>query len=258
MSRADRDRKLNPNQVHLWFAFPDEIEDPELLSRYEKILADDELVRQGRFRFDRHRHRFLVARALVRSVLSRYADIEPDRWRFCANKYGKPEISRSMNRLGIRFNLSHTAGLIVCGVALNRDIGVDVENIERQSKTDGIASRYFSPEEIADLETLDETERKERFYRYWTLKESYVKARGIGLSLPLDRFAFHLKENEPIRISFAPDMNDDPDRWQFKLFEPLSNHPAAVSVERPAGADCEFETWKTVPLSTELPFPCEL
>ncbi len=250
--------KLNSNQVHLWFAIPDEIEDRGLLSRYEKILSDDELGRKRRFRFERHRHRFLVAKALVRSVLSRYVDIEPGSWRFCCNKYGKPEISEAMNDSGIRFNLSHTAGLIVCGVVLKNDIGVDVENVQRQGKTDEIANRFFSPAEVADLEAANENDRKERFYRYWTLKESYIKARGMGLSLPLDRFSFHLRDNEPIRISFAPELDDNPKRWQFKLFEPLPNHPTAVSVERSSGIDYEFVGWKIVPLSIERPFPCPL
>lgn len=194
----------------------------------------------------------------MRSVLSLYADVEPGRWIFRANRYGKPEIQESMNDSGIRFNLSHTDDLIVCGVVLKHDIGVDVENIERQSKTIEIAKRFFSPEESADIENLGEKEGKRRFFSYWTLKESYIKACGMGLALPLNRFAFRLGKNDAIRISFASDLNDDPEKWQFKLFDPTPIHTTAVSVERPPGESYEFSTWQIVPLASKRPIICEL
>ena len=264
---------LNPEQVHLWFAFPDEIQSPELLEQYERLLSEEENARRKRFRFERHGHRFAVTRALVRTTLSWYADVEPETWRFATNPYGKPEIEESMNPDGIRFNVSHTRGLIAVALVLKHDIGVDVENTERRSDISRIANRFFSKPEAEDLKDVaekNEAQARERFFRYWTLKESYIKACGKGLSMPLDQFSFHLEEDRSERdwsekdrlleISFATSLDDDPglEQWQFALMEPLPGHPAALSVKRPPDSRHRIFTGKAVPLRSREPFPCRI
>ena len=104
----------------------------------------------------------------------------------------------------VRFNLSHTDGLAVCAVVLKHDIGVDVEHRQRRVVSENIARRFFSPSEVREFESLPERMQQDRFFQYWTLKESYIKARGMGLSIPLEKFSFHLLKNKPIRISFDP------------------------------------------------------
>ena len=209
--------ELNPNEIHLWFAFPDEIQATDLLFAYEKLMTEDEHTKQRRFYFARHRHQYLIARALVRSTLSRYTGIEPCCWRFSKNKYGRPEILSPKGLRPLRFNLSHTDGLIVCAVVLRQDIGVDVEDMERKNTPLKCADRFFSSQEVRDLYKLSESMKRDGFYDYWALKESYIKARGMGLSIPLEQFSFHIAENEPLRISFDPRLEDDPDHWQFLL-----------------------------------------
>ena len=257
---------LNPDQVHLWFAFPEEIRSSELMKQYERLLSDEENARRKRFRFQRHGHRFTVTRALVRTTLSLYANVGPETWRFVTNQYGKPAIEETMNPEGIRFNVSHTRGLIVVALVLKHDIGVDVENTERRSDIARIANRYFSKPEAEDLKAVAEkngTRARERFFRYWTLKESYIKACGKGLSMPLDRFSFHLgkdwlEKDRPLGISFDTSLDDVPEQWQFALMEPLPGHPAALAVKRPPNSCHRIFTGKAVPLRSRVPFPCQI
>jgi 4'-phosphopantetheinyl transferase len=248
--------QLNPDEIHLWFAFQEEIQDVELLSAYEKLMSQEERAQQQRFHFAKHRHQYLITRALVRSTLSRYTNIEPQHWRFWKNDYGRPEIISSAGMPPLRFNLSHTDGLIVCGVVLKQDIGVDVEYLKRNGAKLEIADRFFSPKEVKDLYSVPAQQRRERFFDYWTLKESYIKARCMGLSLPLEQFSFHISEHEPLQISFAPQLHDDPSRWQFWLLKPTEHHKATVSICRPANRHYRLAMKKVVPLMKEQAFSC--
>lgn len=248
---------LSPNELHVWFADPGDFKsDEKLLSIYKTLLSQEEREQQQRFYFKKHRHQYLVSHALVRIILSHYADVAPGDWRFSKNQYGKPEIIASAEMPPLRFNLSHTEGLIMCGVVLTQDIGVDTENIERRSSPVDIADRYFSPQEVKDLYAVPELARKHRFFQYWTLKESYIKARGMGLFLPLEHFSFHLSEGEPLRLSFDARLRDDPECWQCWLLQPTPHHYAAISVCREANTSYTLVMKKTVPLREEITFDC--
>ena len=249
---------LNPNEIHLWFSFPDEIRDVRLLLAYKKLLSPDELDKERRFHFLKHRHQYLIARALIRSTLSRYTAIEPKLLRFFKNYYGRPEIlpPEGIPIPPIRFSLSHTDGLIVCAVVLKQDIGVDVENTKPKEVPLNCIDRFFSPKEISELCTLSDRMKQDRFFDYWTLKESYIKARGMGLSMPLDLFSFHFSENGPLRIAFGTRLKDDPNRWQFWLLRPTPQNKAALSVCRDSKVDYHLSIKKVVPLMREHNFNC--
>ena len=158
----------------------------------------------------------------------------------------------------VRFNLTHTEGLIACAVVLEHDVGVDVEDMERKAITPGLAERFFSGREVEDLCNLPEPEKRDRFYDYWTLKESYIKARGMGLSIPLEQFSFHIADNRALRISFGPRLNDDPNRWRFWLMRPTRRHKAALSVSIGGHTAYRLIIKKTVPLSEEKDFACTI
>jgi 4'-phosphopantetheinyl transferase len=233
----DEDRlTLADDQVHLWFTFTDEVQDRELLALYERLMSEEERNRQRRFLFARHRHEFLVARALVRTTLSRYAPVSPEAWTFSQNEHGRPEISGPAGPGGepwpIRFNLSHTDGLMMVGVVRDREVGVDVEDGLRRVSCLAIADRFFSPAEMRDLHALDLEGQRVRFFHYWTLKESYIKARGMGLALPLHSFSFRVKQGAPLRVAFDPELQDDPLTWQLALFRATDRHTAALAVRR--------------------------
>jgi 4'-phosphopantetheinyl transferase len=252
-SNATPPPRLVAGEVHLWFAFPDEpqLHDPELLEAYRGLMDAAERRRQERYMFARHRHQALVARALVRTTLSRYVpEVAPASWRFVEGKHGRPELADRSS--GMRFNLSHTDGLMVCGVTLESDIGVDVEDARRRvSDTMGIANRFFAPAEVEQLSG----DPRGRFFDFWTLKESYIKARGAGLSLPLRQFAFRLEEPE-IRVSFDAVLQDDPRAWRFALLRPTPHHTAALAVRCPESLLARMG--QVVPLRSEGGLACEV
>ncbi len=249
---------LNSNEIHLWFAFPDEIQDIKLLSVYEKFMNQEERIQHQRFRFNQHRHQYLITRALVRTTLSHYTNIKPQHWYFSKNDYGRPEIIVSEGIPPLRFNLSHTEGLIVCAVVLKQDIGVDVESIERKGSLMEIAKRFFSYQEVQALYALSEEQRQDRFFEYWTLKESYIKARGMGLSLPLKYFSFDIVADQFLQISFEPEWYDDPSQWQFWLLQPTQHHKTSVSVCCEVNQHYQLVMKKVVPLMGEESFFCRV
>ncbi|MDE3153856.1 MAG: 4'-phosphopantetheinyl transferase superfamily protein [Acidobacteriota bacterium] len=222
--------RLADDDVHIWCLRQDHPIDPQALAVCEALLSPGERARRDRFVFPRHQRQFLLAHALVRATLSHYTGVAPARWTFAENQYGRPEPATPDVALPIRFNLSHTDGLIACAVTLGRDIGVDVEDVTRQAAGLDIAERYFAPAEVADLARVPEADRARTFFDYWTLKEAYIKARGMGLALPLRAFAFRLAPGAPPAIAFTPELDDDPATWQFRLLRPTATHRLALAV----------------------------
>lgn len=200
-------------EVHVWIARPDAVSGGDVLSDLLGLLSSDESRRHRRFLRATDRHHFLVAHALTRMTLSRYADVPPANWSFRPVGNGRPEIASPALTSNLRFNLSHTKGLVACAVTLNDDLGLDVENTDRRLNLK-IADHYFSPFEAEQLRTLDASQQRERFFRLWTLKESYIKARGLGLALPLDGFSFRFDGDSP-SVQFADSIDDDPLAWSF-------------------------------------------
>jgi len=233
--------ELPRDEAHLWHVDPDSVRDPGALQAIRDVMTEDEAARQRRFRLPRGRQEALVTRGLVRNCLSQYARVEPADWRFETGPHGRPEIVSPVEWRHLRFNLSHTRGCVVCLVAWDVDVGADVEEIDRGGRLLDVARRYFSAEETDALFALPETQRISRFFDYWTLKESYIKARGMGLALPLAQFSFSIPSDAPVGIRFAPDLDDDPDAWQFELLDLTPRHRAAIAL-RGSGAGFKLRT----------------
>jgi len=226
---------LAADEVHAWHILPERITQPDLLQRCEELLSDDERVRWRRFVREIDAHHYLIAHAMLRTALSQYVDTAPGAWRFECTEFGRPYVAEPKIGRDLQFNLSHAQGLVACAVAWRRPVGIDAENLDRTGVCVELAANYFSAQEIAALRSLPSAARPERFLEYWTLKEAYLKARGVGLSLPLDCFSIHLPPEQPIAISFAPSLDDDPSAWQFAQFRPTPRHVLAVAVRRASG-----------------------
>jgi 4'-phosphopantetheinyl transferase len=240
--------------VDLWCFYHERISDPGLFEAYEDLITPDERIRSRSFHFERDRLMFLATRALVRTVLSTYMDVAPRVWRFAEGVRGKPYIREPTGLPPLHFNLTNTRGLVVCAVSRTYpQVGVDAEWLDRGGETVGIADSYFSRAEIRALHALPPAQQRDRFFRYWTLKESYIKARGLGLALPLEQFSFLLEDAPPIRIAFDPRLTDDPDRWRFAQFSASPCHMVAVGVDT-AGAALELSASSYVPLRGTVPF----
>jgi len=243
---------LPPHEVHIWLAYYDEINDEQLLGTYRQILNDAERRQEPRFYFPRDRRRYLVTRAMARVVLSRYAAVRPADWIFTHNQYGRPEIANAdVAHRQLSFNISHTHSLIALGVVRSRSLGVDVENVVAREASLGIADRYFSSSETTALYAAPHTRRPFRFFEYWTFKESYIKARGMGLSLALDKFSFHFPSDRAVSFEVDPELGDDATRWKFWQFQPASQYLAAVCTELLSAHQEHMVIRQIVPLVSE-------
>ena len=237
-------------QVDLWAAAPDSVE-PDQLEALARELSPDERERAARFVLEPARRSFVVTRALLRRSLSRYADVPPEAWRFARGPHGKPHLDAAQAALGLCFNVSHTAGLGVCAIA-SSEVGVDVQDTTRPPAR--LSERYLTPEERTRLLALPESERAARFYVYWTLKEAYVKARGLGLFLPLTQVGFELEplgvlpggdakaldpkgaDAHAAKLWLGPLCPDDGQRVWLKSWRASERHRLALALMQPEGA----------------------
>ena len=249
--------ELPEDEIHLWFAYPDEWEEPALTASASGILEAGEIARSQRFRFPMHRRLFLASRLLLRTTLSRYAEIPPEAWRFVTNDHGKPRVAREVMPSAPAFNLAHTAGIAVVAVTGGRDVGVDVENRDRRVQARQLIDRFFAPEEAAELGKLSPTDLCERFFLTWTLKEAYIKALGRGLAQPLDSFAFHLAEGRPLRIDFSMEYPQNPWQWRFAVVEPRPRSVGAVCAAAHGSESVCLRCYKACPASGSAPLLCE-
>lgn len=214
--------------LQLWIAYPDDLLNDTAAAQCSAILNEQELARSQRFKFDRHRRESVTTRALVRSALSYGRSVSPQAWRFTANRYGKPAVDPDC---GLRFNASNCVNLVVCLVAESSEVGVDVEPFERAEVMLNLAPEIFSVAERAQLMALPVEERLLRALSLWTLKEAYLKARGEGLAIPLDKFSFIFESESGIHLEIDPSINDRSENWHFFLHDHAGHRIAGV-IER--------------------------
>ena len=218
---------MNEGSLHLWFAYPGDLQNAEIAQTCSALLTDEERVRWQRYKFEQHRREYLATRALLRTTLSNYRSTTPAAWRFNQNEFGKPFIEPAC---GLRFNLSNSHELVACLISDAVEVGVDVESFGRSTAILEVAGRVFSPSEKAQLNELDEAARHERVLTLWTLKEAYIKARGMGLSLPLDKISFLFDALKGIRLKIDAEVDHDPNRWRFCSLD-FADHRVSAVVE---------------------------
>jgi len=232
---------LSRHRAEIWLARPPEIGDPQLLEHYRSLLCPAERARERAFLQAADRRAYLITHALLRTVLSRYCPRRPADWVFHTNPHGRPELAPGQTSLPIDFNLAHTRGLVACALTLGHAIGIDCECTDRPAPLE-VAEHFFSPTEAADLARAPARARDRRFFAYWTLKEAYSKARGLGLCLPLHAYSFDLDDPQGPRIAIDPALHDHPAHWQFHLAAEDPDHLLAIAVKRGQGADLEIRT----------------
>jgi 4'-phosphopantetheinyl transferase len=137
--------------------------------------------------------------------------------------------------------------LIALAVTGGRELGIDVENVVTREVSIEIADRFFAPAEVAELGAVPPERQQDRFFEYWTFKESYIKARGMGLSIPLDRFSFHYPHESAVGIAIQPELGDDANRWEFWQYRPTADYLLAVCAERREGQAPTLTFRKTIP-----------
>ena len=195
---------------------------------YRGWLTAEELERVRRYRFERHRREHLATRVLARAALSRYTGVTPEAWVLGVGSYGKPRVLSPDG--APEFNLANTEGLVVCAVTAKGEVGVDVEPIEGKGDPVELAETAFSAEEVAAVRAAPASERRRLFVALWTLKEAYLKARGLGMALPTNRFTVTLEGVNGGRLQFDPVVRDDPARWQLARITEIAGYCLALAL----------------------------
>jgi 4'-phosphopantetheinyl transferase len=230
---------LNHADVHIWRIALDQ--PAARLPLYAQHLAPDEVTRAQRFYFEHDRQHFTVGRGALRMILSRYAGIAPSQLQFTYSSYGKPALAEATGGATLRFNLSHSAGLALCAVTRNREVGVDIEGMRTLTELKQISSQFFSTNENTTLHALPEAIQTEAFFTCWTRKEAYIKAIGEGLSMPLDSFDVSLVPGEPAALLAVRGTQEEAARWLLRELFPGPGYVAAVVVE---GQDWQVQCWQ--------------
>ena len=208
-------------------------------------LAPDERDRFRRYRHPLASYQFVVGRLLVRAWLEAVSGTAAAEWQLVEGPRGRPHIDYPVSPWS--FNLAHSGGMVACVLSRLPDVGVDLEHLDRRPMAPDLYRRFCSPAEIADIEQQPEEARARRFLTYWTLKEAYLKARGLGIAVHLADVEFSLDGSRP-SIAFRGSLDGTDAGWAFELFQPSPRCLLSVAAPQPAGAPPPRFDVQTVPL----------
>ena len=227
---ATRKLTLGDAEIHVWRA-PLNISNATL-SSFAAWLDSDEQDRAARYHFDQHRNQFIAGRGWLRTLIGWYLQTEPASLIFRYSDFGKPSISEGSETVPLRFNLAHAGDLALYAFTLRREIGIDIELIDAKFASETIARQFFSPKEVAALLKFPTDRRPHAFFDCWTRKEAFIKAQGMGLSLPLDQFEVSIEHDQPALLHTAWDAAEA-SRWALVNVDAAPGYAAALAV--PAG-----------------------
>ena len=228
---------LKPHTVHIWslnFAVND-----DAFNRYHSLLSEDEKKRASKFKFYKDKRCYVVTRGCLRLLSASYLEKNARDIVFVYEKYGKP---RYKHKTILNFNVSHSGDIAVIGFVYEHAIGIDIEKIKNDFDTFEIASNFFSKKEIAALREIPESQKYKAFYRCWTRKEAFIKAKGIGLSFPLDKFSVTLDSDLNAELIQTQWDTYEKLKWQFTSFIPSEDYIAAFTVNSQI-KDIQYFNW---------------
>jgi 4'-phosphopantetheinyl transferase len=229
--------RAQPDEVHVWRATLTKTASE--VESFRRLLTSDEQQRAGNFYFERDRAHFIVARGILRKILGLYLRRSPDSLRFSYSPFGKPDLEEAVGFETPRFNLTHAGVVALYAVTRGRAVGIDVEHVRADIECEEIAGHFFSQGEVETLRALPPDLRTRAFFNCWTRKEAYIKARGEGLSLPLDEFEVSLSPGEPAALLSASDPQEVA-RWSLRELTLAPEYVAALAVE---GSDWRLRCW---------------
>lgn len=233
---------LAPGEVHIWLASLEQ--PPECVQQFLDTLAPDERARAARFYFEKDRRHFIVARGILRALLSSYVQVPATSLRFAYNAYGKPALEFPATSPALCFNLAHSHEMALYAFVYKRELGVDIEYMRLLAADEyiSLAQHHFSPSEYATLRALPESVQKQAFFNCWTRKEAYIKARGKGLSIPLDSFDVSLAPDKPAELLASREAPHTVNAWSLHTLTMPSDYAAALMT---AGREwrCCYRQW---------------
>ena len=210
--------------------------DDAALERMAALLSSEERAIAAAFDAPDRRRSYIAAHALLRSILGRMVGAAPNELVFRYGHRGKPELAGPGTN-NVQFNMSHSRDVVLVAVAHGRRVGVDIEHIDEPGDVRRIAARFLSPRDRDAIEQLPLDRQREGFLRCWTRKEAYMKARGDGISRPLDDFDVALSAESTRatpRLSNAAGDPNEADRWELADVSAPRGFMAAIAVEGPA------------------------
>jgi len=229
--------QLGDGEVHVWRADLDI--PPATIDRLQKTLSPAEQQKASRFHFAKDRLRYMIARGVLRCLAGRYCGQEPESFQFACNPWGKPALQNLS--MPLQFNLSHSGEIVLHAFTVSREIGIDHETIRPDFATQEIAERFFSPMEASRLRSLRSEVQARAFFTCWTRKEAYLKGRGKGLSIGLNRFEVSFASNEPPALLLDQNEPAAIHRWTLHEVPLGSDYVGAVAVE---GKDLQLSFWQ--------------
>jgi len=221
---------LAGDEVHVWRAALDLPQDR--LRELRALLSGDELNRADRLIRVQDRSAFVAGRGILRDIMGRYLRIAPEEVSFSYGKHGKPSLDRGEAGV-LRFNASHSSGLLLIAVTLDREIGIDVERVRPLGDVDAIVERFFSEREKMEFRLVSPDVKHEAFYACWTRKEAYLKAIGEGLGHPLRIFSVSVLPTEAAGFSAQGLSSEETSSWALRDLRPQGGYAAAVAVRGP-------------------------
>ncbi len=217
---------LSSSVIHVWCASLERSETSR--SDLCRVLSEDERNRARQFRFGRDRHRFIVGRGVLRSILSSYIELPAETLEFEYGDFGKPRLASATGDCPIRFNVAHSDALAVYAVSLGHEVGVDVEQVRPIPELLSIAKQFFSGCEHTALRALPDDSQIDAFFNCWTRKEAYLKAGGQGLSEPLDQFDVSI--NDKAELLAVRNASEEHRQWKLTALAPAHGYKAALAV----------------------------
>ncbi len=231
LSQPDRP-DLPEDAVHIWQVRL--VAPVDMVRHLASMLASDEQARVARFHFEPDRRQFIIVRAALRVLLAGYQGQSNAGLQFGYLEFGRPFLLRrdGQPETSITFNVSHSYEVALLAFARGMRIGIDVERIRPEVAGGRIAERFYSSREVAALRGLPAVEQPAAFFRCWTRKEAFVKARGEGLSLPLHSFDVSLAPDEPAVLLHVAGEPVEAERWTLRAVTPtIPGYAAALAVE---------------------------
>ena len=232
---------LNKDRVHVWRARLD-LTDPEI-ALLNSVLSPDEVARANRFRFPRHRRRFIVARGILRQLLGNYLDIEPKDLQFDYGDRGKPQLKDLDEVVPLQFNLSHSHEYALYGFTYHYPIGVDLEYMREMPDFLKIARRFFSHREYELLVMAKDETRLKLFFQLWTAKEAYLKAIGTGIADSLADVELAIDDVISPRLLAIKGNKPVAAKWSLCFCIPATGYIASVAIKTTPLASIEFWHW---------------
>ncbi|MDJ0649274.1 MAG: 4'-phosphopantetheinyl transferase superfamily protein [Xenococcaceae cyanobacterium MO_188.B19] len=222
------DLVLLNDQIHVWRANLDLA--PQQIEKLAIILSEDEKLRANRFRFAKHRRRFIAARAILRELLAGYLQTSAEQISFTYNPQGKPELASSFNNIDLQFNISHSEDLALYSFNYQQQIGIDLEYLRENVDYASIAKRFFCDTEFQLISSCIAEKQQQRFYQLWTAKEAYLKAIGKGLGGGLETSEIKLDQEDNIYLHSISNKPETASDWSLYNFIPETNFVATIAL----------------------------